>query len=92
VSNLKYVRRVGDLDVIERLSSENSRQKAPDVYFRLVDKINNQWLPKIEAMVKSLSTEFILVGALHLIGEEGLINRLSGKGSIAESLSFESYL
>ncbi len=44
----------------------------------LVDR-NNMWLPRLETLIQEQSC-FIAVGALHLEGENGLVNMLSNNG------------
>ena len=52
----------------------------PDIYQSLLVDRNNNWLPQIEAMFDSKDTEFVLVGALHLVGKDGLLQRLEAAG------------
>ena len=50
------------------------------MYDELIVKRNNAWMPKIEAMLKTKQVEFILVGALHLAGEDGVLAKLASQG------------
>ena len=43
-------------------------------------------MEQIKPMLKSPETELILVGALHLVGTEGLISRLKRAGCKVEQL------
>jgi uncharacterized protein YbaP (TraB family) len=52
----------------------------PQVYRSLLVERNNNWLPKIERLIAQPEEKFILVGALHLIGEDGLLEQLKSKG------------
>ncbi len=52
----------------------------PLVYRSLLVERNNNWLPKIERLIKHPEKKFILVGALHLVGEDGLLEQLKNKG------------
>ena len=52
----------------------------PQVYRSLLVERNNNWLPKIERLIKQPEEKFILVGALHLIGEYGLLEQLKSRG------------
>jgi uncharacterized protein YbaP (TraB family) len=52
----------------------------PKVYQSLLVERNNNWLPKIERLIKQPEEKFILVGALHLIGEDGLLQQLKNRG------------
>ncbi len=52
----------------------------PDLYATMMVDRNLAWLPAIEKMLKTPETEFILVGAAHLAGDQGLIRLLKQKG------------
>ncbi|MBQ0729459.1 MAG: TraB/GumN family protein [Oleispira antarctica] len=52
----------------------------PQIYHSLLVERNNNWLPKIERLIKQSESKFILVGALHLIGEDGLLEQLKRRG------------
>lgn len=52
----------------------------PQVYRSLLVERNNNWLPKIERLISQPEQKFILVGALHLVGEDGLLKQLKNKG------------
>lgn len=54
--------------------------ETPDLYENLLVNRNNNWMPKIEAMLDTDETEFVLVGVAHLVGEHGLIKMLQSKG------------
>ena len=41
---------------------------------------NNAWMQIIEPMFRDDDTEFVLVGAAHLVGEDGLLSQLQAKG------------
>ena len=47
---------------------------------------NNAWMPQIEALLTTEEVEFVLVGALHLVGDDGLLAQLSAKGYRVERL------
>ena len=47
---------------------------------------NLRWLPQIEAMFEDADTEYVLVGAGHMIGEDGLLELLRGQGYSIEQL------
>lgn len=52
----------------------------PEVYGRLVRERNRLWLPQIEAMLNDPGRELVLVGALHLVGADGLLDALKQRG------------
>ncbi len=41
---------------------------------------NRNWLPKIEALFERPKPAFVVVGAAHLVGPDGLISMLKAKG------------
>jgi uncharacterized protein YbaP (TraB family) len=52
----------------------------PKIYQSLLVDRNNNWLPKIERLIEQPKEKFILVGALHLIGKDGLLQQLKKRG------------
>lgn len=56
------------------------REKFPDTYAEMIVNRNNKWMPEIEAMLADKPTEAVMVGALHLVGPDGLIELLKKKG------------
>ena len=71
--------RSGDANALSRLFIDDMRNEAPEIYDALLLQRNRNWLPEIEALLKDEATEFVLVGAAHLIGPEGLVSMLSAK-------------
>ena len=78
--------RAGDLAQLDKLMSEEMRTKFPSIYTSLIVRRNQAWLPKIEAMLASEPKEFILVGAAHLAGKDGLLEALKKKGCTIEQV------
>jgi len=60
------------------LSSEY--QEFPALYRPLVLERNARWLPQVEELLKGADNSMVVVGALHLVGEGGLIEQLRHKG------------
>ena len=58
----------------------------PELNQALVINRNNDWLPYIEEALQEKEPVFIVVGALHLLGKEGLIAALKEKGYIVQQL------
>lgn len=52
----------------------------PGIYQSLLVKRNNNWMPHIERMMSDNKVEMVLVGALHLVGKDGLLQQLRNKG------------
>jgi len=72
--------RDGNADELARLFVNDMRDQAPELYESLLLQRNRNWLPDIEGMLRNGETEFVLVGAAHLVGPEGLVAMLSAKG------------
>ena len=72
--------RKGDEEKINDLMVNDFKTKMPNLYKKLITDRNSKWLPLIEAYLKTPKTEFILVGAVHLVGSDGIIAAFKKKG------------
>lgn len=81
---LKDAWRSGDMAVFEQEALEPMASDFPKIYQALIVNRNNAWLPKIENMLKTEEVEMVLVGALHLAGDAGLLHLLRSKGYTVE--------
>lgn len=63
-----------------------SLRKTPELYAKLIVGRNRAWLPKIERCLETPETEFILVGAAHLVGKDGVLEALKKDGARIEQL------
>jgi uncharacterized protein len=79
VSKLVASWKVGDAAAIERLVLADVKGD-PFVYDRLLVGRNRAWLPKIEALFSRPRPAFVVVGAAHLVGPDGLVAMLKAKG------------
>ena len=52
----------------------------PDIYKSLLKERNENWLPQIENFLQDSKIEFVVVGAAHLLGEDGILTLLKNKG------------
>ena len=78
--SLKDAWRQGDLVALHALAIDELSNDFPTVYERLIAQRNDAWLPHIEAMLATREVEFVLVGALHLVGDDGLLSQLVRRG------------
>lgn len=80
--------RAGDVAGLNRTMREEMIEKTPQTY-RMIDVARNEaWLPKIESRLtgsKSGDT-LVVVGALHLLGPDGLVEKLRAKGYKVERI------
>jgi uncharacterized protein YbaP (TraB family) len=72
--------RAGDNDRLSKLFVDEMKAEAPEIYETLLRRRNLNWMPQIEQMLKNDEIEFVLVGAAHLVGGDGLLELLSEKG------------
>lgn len=78
--------REGDLDRLQAMTAADMRRDSPETYARLVSGRNRAWLKKLERMLADAPVELVVVGALHLGGEEGLLELLAARGCRVERL------
>src|SRR4029077_4633860 len=52
----------------------------PSLYRPLVTDRNRRWIPQLEELLRSSDNSLVVVGALHLVGEGGLLELLRSKG------------
>jgi uncharacterized protein YbaP (TraB family) len=52
----------------------------PSLYKPLVSDRNKRWLPQVEELLKANDNSLVVVGALHLVGQGGLLELLRKKG------------
>ncbi len=83
--DLKAAWRKGDNNKLAELAIEPLKA-FPDTYQTLIVKRNKAWVPQIEAMLRTKEIEMILVGALHLAGDESVLNKLKALGYEIEQL------
>jgi uncharacterized protein YbaP (TraB family) len=58
----------------------------PEVYAAVITERNRNWLPRIEKFLAADKIHLVIVGAGHMVGNEGLIKMLSDKGFVVEQL------
>lgn len=84
MKDMKKAWREGDTRQLEAIALTPSQQQFPGLMDSLLFQRNDNWIPAIEKMVASDDTEFILVGALHLVGNRGLLSQLQQRGYCVE--------
>jgi uncharacterized protein YbaP (TraB family) len=72
--------RSGDAQGLSELFVEEMKVEAPALYETLLLERNLKWIPQIDRMLQDADTEFVLVGAAHIVGENGLLDLLSQEG------------
>ena len=80
MDEMKQAWRKGDMKTLEKIGVSEMKTDFPDLYRLLLVERNNAWIPKIEVMLATPEIELVLVGALHLVADEGVITRLRSLG------------
>jgi uncharacterized protein YbaP (TraB family) len=71
--------RAGDVRKLERLLSESFEQY-PELFRMLTTDRNRQWLPTITQLLHEDQDYLVIVGALHLVGKDGVVQMLQQAG------------
>lgn len=78
--------RRGDTKKLEEIMVAELKARWPELYKKLITDRNRNWLSTIDGYRKTPQTEFVLVGAGHLVGPDGIIAALKKKGYTVEKL------
>lgn len=80
--------RRGDEQALERTALAEMRDQYPVLYQRVNVDRNKAWLPQLDALLRDKARDNVLVvvGALHLVGSDGLVHMLTDKGYRVERL------
>jgi uncharacterized protein YbaP (TraB family) len=71
--------RSGNAAKLAALMSEDFKN-LPSLYYSLVTARNRRWIPQIEHLLKADQNYFVIVGALHLVGDGGLLQLARADG------------
>jgi uncharacterized protein len=72
--------RRGDLVALEGLLKQGM-DESPELFGVIITDRNRNWLPRIEQMLADPAQDYLVVtGALHMIGPQGLVELLRGRG------------
>lgn len=77
--------KVGDVAALEKIAGASMADTSA-LNQNLLQKRNHNWIPEIEKFLGSNSKHLVIVGALHLVGESGVIELLRKKGYSVEQL------
>jgi uncharacterized protein YbaP (TraB family) len=80
--------KAGDVQGMEKITIQKMQREYPELYRSINVDRNKAWLPKLQSLLEQ-NTEtdvLVIVGALHLIGPEGVVKQLQAKGYRLERL------
>jgi hypothetical protein len=69
----------GDVGSLERHLLAGMRDY-PEIHRKVIDDRNRRWLPQIEGLLSRGENALIVVGAAHLVGNNGVIQLLKDRG------------
>ena len=74
--------RAGDADSLWNEMAVEMKREFPDLYQRINVARNDAWVPKIEQRLTQTGKDdtLVVVGALHLLGPDGVVEKLRAKG------------
>ncbi len=80
--------RRGDAGALAALTTDDMRRRHPRLYRAINVDRNDAWMPQLERRLAApgLDDHLIVVGAMHLLGPDGLVERLRARGYRVERL------
>lgn len=79
ISRILDIYRNADLTLLNTLATE-MQESSPSLYKRLVIDRNDKWMDKFAEYRQRKQNILVVVGAMHLVGEQGLIQRFERRG------------
>ena len=77
--------KAGDTNRLYAIHAKEMKE-APTIWWRLLDRRNAKWIPRLEAAIKSGTPTLVVAGALHFSGPRSVIARLQKRGYKIEQL------
>lgn len=80
--------RNGDVKRLSALAIDEVRKETPETYRILNVDRNNAWVPKLQQMLDASKKDdtLVVVGAMHLLGSDGVVEKLQAKGYTVERI------
>jgi len=81
--------RSGDVGKLRSLVIDDVRNETPVTYRIINVERNDAWVPKLQQMLDQAgegNDTLVVVGAMHLIGEDGVVEKLRAKGYTVERI------
>ena len=82
IDKLHAAWRRGDAAALLDEMADDMRRDYPQLYRKINVARNDAWVPKLQRMLDDETTDdtLVVVGALHLLGEDGVVEKLRAKG------------
>ena len=80
--------RAGDAQALWNGLAADMRARYPRLYAHINVERNDAWLPKLEARLQAPGDDdtLVVVGALHLLGGDGVVEKLRARGYRVERI------
>jgi uncharacterized protein YbaP (TraB family) len=82
--------RNGDTDTLDQLLLDGL-EETPQLFDALLKKRNRNWVPQIIELTQQPGDYLIVVGAMHLVGEDSVLRMLEERGINSRQLSDEDW-
>jgi uncharacterized protein YbaP (TraB family) len=88
LTELHAIWRAGDATELDRLLREQMAEDTPDTYRLLIVNRNDDWIPAITERLTDSKVDdtLVVVGAAHLTGQDGLVEKMRAKGYKVERI------
>lgn len=89
IDRLHAAWRRGEVALLTQWMAQDMQRHYPALYRRINIERNDNWIPKLERMLLSSPREgnaLVVVGALHLLGEDGVVEKLRARGYRVERI------
>lgn len=88
INALHALWRAGDAEALFAQTGGEMKAKYPQLYSRLNSDRNRAWIPELRKRLDGASQDdtLVVVGAMHLLGEDGLVAALKAKGYTVERM------
>ncbi len=70
---------VGDVQYVQEMMGEEF-DDFPELYEKLIRGRNRNWMPAVEGLLKGQRDAMVVVGAMHLVGKDGIVEMLRQQG------------
>ena len=70
----------GNVKQLQKISADRMRREAPELFDAIIKRRNDNWVKQIETLMQGSGTQFIAVGAAHLVGKDSLPDQLAKRG------------
>ncbi|MGY0798342.1 TraB/GumN family protein [Lysobacter sp. A286] len=88
LADLHQVWRDGDIEALDALTRQEMLEKTPQTYRAINQERNLSWLPQLRQMLDENHHDdvMVVVGALHLLGDDGVVELLRDHGYQVERI------